>query len=178
MLLKALLRFKRLKEERKRIPFHSKLDLLTVEDQGLIVGVSGRMGFGASLEGVDYLLYSDDRISSFFGELKKWMNQMPEDVVISFMKRSSSDMPGYQQLVGEAVQSTESIAHEIVASKRHALKNQRVVKKELFLFFSYVSPDQKKKKQKNGHPSFSDDGQPEKALKGAEEMVASFLSAL
>src|SRR3989338_1623951 len=130
--MKTLLRFKRLREERKRIPFHSKLDLLTVNEHGVIIGVSGRMGIGLALEGVDYLLNGDESITSFFGELKKLFNHMPEGMVLSVMKRSSNDLLGYHKVVEESIQSDEPVACEIRKSKQWALKSQRVVKKELF----------------------------------------------
>jgi len=57
--VKALLKLKRLREARKRAPFFNTLDLLSVEPDGMIFGVSGRAGFGYAFEGVDYMLRDD-----------------------------------------------------------------------------------------------------------------------
>jgi len=176
--MKALLKLKRLKEERKRIPFHSKLDLLTVDEGGLIIGVSGRMGAGYSLEGVDYLLYSDEGIQSFFDELKKMLNQLPEDIVLSFMKRSSEDTSGFQKFTAEAIQGNDPIARAILESKTQGLKHMRVVKKELFLFVTCLSPDMGKKKGADTNHHFREHEESQKLIKNAEEIVMNTFSSL
>jgi conjugal transfer ATP-binding protein TraC len=140
-----------------------------VNDCGFIVGVSGRVGTGYALEGVDYLLRSNEAINEFMGELKKMLNHIPEDIVLSVMKRSSKDSFGFQKVVEESIQSDESVAGEIRKSKQRALKSQRVVKKELFLFLSYVAPEKNKK---------PDIEQSEQIIKNAEEMITTFLLVL
>ena len=70
---------------------------------------------------------------------------MPEGMVLSVMKRSSNDLLGYHKVVEESIQSDEPVACEIRKSKQWALKSQRVVKKELFLFVSYVAAEKNKR---------------------------------
>jgi len=143
--VKALLSMKRLRAERKRISFFSSLDLLNVEEDGQVIGVSGRTGYGYRLSGVDYLLQDDLGIESFLYELKKFLNQIPEGIVLSFQRRSNEGDPELINAYQELIPKDDSLASAVLEAKKAALRNQRFLKKELFLFVSYLAKGEKKK---------------------------------
>ena len=143
--MKTLLSMKHLREGRKRIPFFSSLDLLTVEEDGLMVGVSGRMGYGFELKGVDYLLRDEAGIQSFLHELKKFLNQIPEDIVLSFHRSSKQGDPGLIKSYEDLIPKNDPLASAVLEAKRAALGSQRFVKKDLFLFVSFLAGDREKK---------------------------------
>lgn len=143
--MKALLSMKRLREGRKRIPFFSSLDLLTVEEDGLLVGVSGRAGYGYRVSGVDYLLRDEAGIQSFLYETKKFLNQIPERIVLSFQRRSQRGNPELLKAYEALISEDDALRKAVLQAKREALESQRFLKKELFLFVSHLEGDKKKR---------------------------------
>ena len=143
--MKALLSMKHLREARKRIPFFSSIDLLTVEDDGLAVGVSGKMGYGYRLKGVDYLLRDSAGIQSFLYELKKFMNQVSEDIVLSFHRRSQQGDPELVRAYESLLPQNDPLASAVLEAKKAALGSQQFVKKELFLFVSFLAGEGEKR---------------------------------
>jgi len=139
--MNALLSMKKLRENQKRVPFFSFLDLLSVEEDGLVVGVSGRLGYGYQLQGVDYQLRDKAGIETFLHEVEKLIKQVPDGVVLSFLRRSRL---GNQELIKRhslLVSKNHPISRRILDAKLKALRNQRLLKKELFLFVSFRSQE-------------------------------------
>lgn len=134
--MKFFVSMKKHRESKKRIPFFSRLDLLAVEEDGSIVGVSGKTGIGFRLEGVDFLLFEEARREVFFNELAKLMNQMPEEITVSFHKRKSLGNPELLKEYQNALVMEDPLTKVIAGAKLEAFKNQRLVKKELFLFIA------------------------------------------
>ncbi len=136
--MNTLLSIKKLRENQKRIPFFSSVDLLTVEEDGLVIGVSGRAGYGYRLLGVDYQLRDSQGINSFLHDTEKILKQIPDGIVLSFHKRSRSGDPELIRKYSALVSKDDPVSRRILEAKVKALRTQRLLKKELFLFISFL----------------------------------------
>ncbi len=174
--METLLTIKELSDSLQRVPFFPALDLMAVEEDGLAVGVSGRMALVYKVSGVDYLLYDDAEIVAFMHELQKLLNRLPSGILLSFVKRSSR---GDDEMLGRCQANTsrqDPLVNVIVREKVNVLTNSRLVKKEIFLFLSHLSPEKKRKRSRSFHRSNHEEGKA--YLLQAESLIITALKAL
>lgn len=135
--MKPLLTMKKYQEMKKRIPFFSRLDLLAVEEDGFIIGVSGKVGIGFRLEGIDFLLFEEEKRRLFFEELRKLLHLLPEGIVLSFHKRKSAGDPEILKEYECGISAGDLISKIVSEARIQGFQNQRVIKKETFLFLNF-----------------------------------------
>ncbi len=140
-----LLSMKKARDARKRIPFFSGIDLAAVEESGKIIGVSGKEAIGFRLEGIDYLLSDESRIQGFFNELGKFLNYLPEGIVLSFLRQSRIGNTELLRAYDSSIPKEDLLTNRIVEMKIKGLSKQRLLERRLFLFAIYL-PQEKKKK--------------------------------
>ncbi|MBI4970236.1 MAG: hypothetical protein HZC17_00130 [Candidatus Omnitrophica bacterium] len=143
--MKFLISMKKLRDARKRIPFFSGLDLATVEDNGKIVGVSGREGMGFRLEGVDYLLCDEAKIHGVLSALVKFLNYLPEGIILTFSRQSRNGDPELLKAYDAFIPKGDKVTERIVEKKLEGLSRQRLLKRGLFLFVVYLPQERKRK---------------------------------
>jgi len=139
--METLLTIKELSDSLQRVPFFPALDLLTVEEDGLAIGVSGRMAYVFKLTGLNYYLLDDAEIVSFMNEIQKLLNQLPEGIMLSVMRRSSLGDQDFLQKYLSGMSDQDQLAKEITHHKVCALETQHLIKKETFLFLSHLRAD-------------------------------------
>lgn len=147
--MNALLSMKKLRDARKRVPFFSSLDLFAITDDGIMIGVSGRAGAGFRLRGVDYLLWDESGQNAFFQNLCKFLSQIPEGFVLNFLRRSSEKDPELISSYEALIPKEDPLSKAILEEKTKAFREKRLLKKELFLFVSFMPEGEKKKFRKN-----------------------------
>lgn len=148
--MEAFLKMKELRESLKRVPFFQAIDLLSVEEDGLLVGVSGRLAYAYRITGVDYYLFDDAAIQTFFFEMRKFLSQVPEGIIFSFLKRSREGDDQLFKRYEDSIPMEERLAREITARKIRSFEGQRFLKKEIFLFVSYLGDNETSRKNLNG----------------------------
>lgn len=172
--MQTLVTMKELGDSLKRVPFYPALDFLTVEEDGLAVGVSGKAAYGYCLSGVDYHLFENPEIESFFRETRKFLIQLPEGVTLSLLRRKSSGDDELLEKYEGLIKQESGLSREVVKRKIFTFRRGRFLKKEVFLFLSYSDDKEKKGKAdyKQSHEAVK------RILLSAESMLLSGLGSL
>lgn len=120
---------------REKTPsFLKELDLYEIEGDGTLIGVTGSLGRGFKIEGKDLLLQSNQEIEDFEKRMRRFLNSLPEGIVIHFLVRSRT---GDEKTLAEYrkfIKCEDLLAQEFVKAKLDAYQHHPLFKREIYVF--------------------------------------------
>lgn len=131
-------------QKETRLPFFRQIDLYRLED-GILIGVTGALGMGFSVESRDLLLQSDDALIDYENRMRKFLNALPEGVILHFVSRAKEGDESLLKSFEESVSVKDAFSSSFVESKVRFWRQHPFFKKNLFLFVSIRSGSQRKR---------------------------------
>lgn len=129
----AITSVRELLHHEKRVSFFKRLDIDRIEE-GILIGSSGSLTRGFKLEGRNLLFESDAEINDFEERMRRFLNRLPEGIVLHFVVRSQGEDLEAVENYSENTAPWNAFTKRIVQEKVAAAKDSGFVKKEIFLF--------------------------------------------
>ncbi|HRK61723.1 MAG TPA: ATP-binding protein [Candidatus Omnitrophota bacterium] len=129
----SLSRIKDLLTEEKQKPFFSSIDLFGIEEDFLI-GVSGQMAVGFSVEGRDLLLEGESEINDFEQRMRRFLNHLPEEVEIHFIVQSRTGDEGILKEYRTNVTVSDLLAQKISDAKVEGYRLNPFQQRRIFIY--------------------------------------------
>lgn len=129
----GLLNIRNLIHRESRLPFMKQIDLYSVED-GILIGVTGAVGYGFKIAGRDILLESPEEIDSFENRAKKFLNSLPQGATLHFIVQVERGDEAILREYSESVACDDVFAKKLIQSRLESCCGNPFVKKEVFLY--------------------------------------------
>jgi len=120
--------------QRERKPsFLKELDLFDVDDS-IIIGVSGSLGKGFSLQGKDLLLEKDSEIRDFESRMRRFLNSLPENTTLHFVVRQQEGDKKLLEDYLKSIQGDYRLSKRFADARVETHINNPFLKRDVYLF--------------------------------------------
>ncbi len=129
----SLLKTRDLIHREKRLTFGKQIDLYSLEE-GVVTGVTGALGKGFRFEGRDLLLQSESEMEDFEKRMRKFLNGLPQGLMLHFIVRAQSGDREILQAYSDSITDRNPLSEKLLASKINSYWEKPFLKREIFLF--------------------------------------------
>ncbi len=133
MKTKLLIKTRDLIQKESKPSFLRDLDLYSIEE-GILIGITGSLGYAFRLEGQDLLLKTDAEMEDFERKTRRFLNSLPEGTTLHFIVRSEKGDENALHEYANSIQVQNSLTQRFVRAKMEAYRESPFRKREVFLF--------------------------------------------